>query len=149
MARKTVKTATQATANWQSRMQDVSTAQNYAAGIDRYTGNPMQAAAQPAAMQLFLTKITQSVTSGRRAARLNASPRDLWANNAKTIGVQNLQTGATKGAPKYNVQATKWQSIWQQASDAAASVPKQPGFANAAARWGASTKVMMSAAGTA
>lgn len=136
------KSAQQATNNWKAGMQAPTTAQRYKDGINSYQGNPMQAAASQA--DYWAQQVVNS--KQRYIDKLNATPVDRWRTNATTMGATALTTGATKGASKYQDYANKFQGVWQQASQAAKSLPKG-GKANALARISASMDVMMQAAG--
>jgi hypothetical protein len=141
----TVATPAQMAANWVSGMQSPTAAAKYKAGIARVTVNPMQQAASPAAMQLYLNKVQQSVTSGKRAAALNAVPMSTWQNNSINIGANLLSSGATKATAKMTAHFQKWAPIYQQASDAAKSIPKDGTISSAMARVQASLQVLMGA----
>jgi hypothetical protein len=112
--------------------------------------SPPQLAATPEAMQNYLQKVQESVTSGKRAASLNApEATQRYFQNALTIGAQNYATtGAQKAANKAAGVAQKWAPIWAQASAAAASVTGPKTMATALAKVQASMQVMKQAAGT-
>lgn len=144
-----MKTAEQMLQNWLDGMASPTTAKRYKDGIQGFNGNPMAIAASDQAEQLYLQRVQQAVASGKRKAKLLAADPNSWKQNAMTIGASALQTGATKGKPKQRAHYQKWAPIYQQAHDAAAAIPKAPGFANAAARQAAALSVLMQAAGTA
>jgi hypothetical protein len=146
MAR-SVASAAQILANWQAAAGGIG-GQKMAAGIQRTTVNPMALAAADDKLALYAQKCQASVTSGRRKAKLLAADPNLWKTNASTFGVQNWQASFQKAKVKMQNAFNKWQPIYQQASDAAAAVPKSAGLANAAARQQAAMKVLMDAAGT-
>lgn len=145
---KQVKSPQQSSQNWQQAMSAPATAQKYSAGIDRVTQSPMEQAASAAAMQLYLQRVQDAVTSGRRERALRNADFNVWKTQAKGVGAAGLARGAQKGQGKVQAHFQKWAPIYQQASDAAQSLPKG-GFAAAQARWSASTQVLMSAAGRA
>lgn len=148
MAKGQVKTAAQAAANWNTGMTGGAAATKYKAGIAAYTGNPMAAAATADAMQRYQDGVSRSITSGRRAAALNAADPNLWRNNATTIGATRLAQGASKGLPKYQAAANKLAGVWQQQRQAVDGMAKG-GLANAQARANRALEIMMNAYGTA
>lgn len=143
------KTAAQMATNWQNAMTNPQTAAKYKAGIQATTVNPMQKAASPEAQQLYLMKTQQAVQSGKMANRLNATPMTTWQNNAANIGSTQLSVGAQKGQAKVVAHFQKWQPIYQQASQAAAAIPKDGTVGTAMAKVQAAMQVMMAAAGRA
>jgi len=143
-----VKTAPQMADNWAQAMGNPQTASKYKQGIQSTTVNPMAMAATPEAMNLYATRVQESVTSGRRAQKLNAVPVDRWKNNAVNVGSTQLTVGATKAKAKVQEHFNRWASVYAQAHDAAAALPKG-GEANALARVAAAMRVMMQAAGRA
>lgn len=142
------KTSAQMAANWNQGMSSPSTAQKYKDGINSFQGNPMALAATDQAQQLYLTNTAASVSSGKRAAKLNSVPVQRWKDNAINVGSTQLSSGAVKAKQKVADHFTKWQPIYQQASAAAKALPKG-GQANALARVQAAMQVMMQAAGRA
>jgi len=146
MAQKTVASASQILQNWQGAMGNPATAQKYSAGINKVTTSPMEQAASADAEQRYIAGVQAAVNSGKRAAALRAVTLAQWKQQAMNVGAQRLASGATKGTPKYQTALQKWQPIYQEASNAAQSLPKG-GFAQAQARWAASTQVLMAAAG--
>jgi hypothetical protein len=111
--------------------------------------SPPQLAATPEALQSFLQRVQESVTSGKRAASLmDPQATQLYFQNALTIGAQNYaSTGAQKAANKAAGVAQKWAPIWAQASAAAAAVTGPKTQSTALAKVAASMQVMMQAAG--
>lgn len=142
------KTAQQMAANYQAAMQSPNTQAKYKQGIEAFTGNPMELAASDQAMQFYLNRVTESVTSGKRARRLRETPRERWHRNAITVGANQLSVGAQKAKDKVDAHFAKWAPIYQQARDAARALPKG-GKANALARVSAAMDVLMAAAGRA
>lgn len=140
------KTAQQAVANWLKGMSGA--AQAYKDGINATTVNPMQLAAAPAAMDAYLAGVQNSVTSGRRAAALQAADPGMWKQNAITVGASRLASGAQKAQGKYSNKIQKIAALWPQMKAAAAALPKG-GLANAQARANAALQVLMQGAGTA
>lgn len=113
------KTADQATQRWKSAMASGTTRQNYIDGINGYQGNPMAQAATPAALQKYQDACALSVSSGRRAARLNASSPAVWKAQAVNFGASKLATAAQQSGPKYAAWAQSAQATWQAQTDAA------------------------------
>jgi hypothetical protein len=119
-----VKSAQQIVSNWQQAMSSDRTVQNYTAGINRLTESPTAAAASGPAMQRYLDNVQRSVTSGRRAAALQSVTLEQYKAQATGIGAQRLKSGAQKGQAKMARAMQKWQPIYQQMRDTAASMPK-------------------------
>jgi hypothetical protein len=117
-----MKTAADMAAAYQRGMANAS--QNYIAGINAVTVNPMQLAATDQAMQAYQNGVMRSVSSGRRAAALNAANPATWKTNAVTVGASRLVSGAQKAKPKVDAHFQKWQPIYAQASAAASALPK-------------------------
>jgi hypothetical protein len=139
------KSAADMSSAWTGAMQRPDTAQKYAKGIQGTNVNPMEMAARPEALQLYAQRTSDSVASGRRAAKLMAVPVQRWKDNAAGTGAQRLTSGAVKAKSKVDAHFQKWAPIYQQASDAARALPKG-GQANALARVSAALNVLMSAA---
>ena len=142
---KTVKPADQINKNWVAAMQSATTQAKYKDGIARFQGNPMALAASDASTQKYLSRVQQSVTSGKRAASLNNADPALWKTNAMNIGATGLGTGATKKSAKQLKRVQAWQPIYQQASNAAAAVPDDGGLN--AGKWQAAVQVLKNAKG--
>lgn len=143
-----MKTAQQAVANWLKAMSSPTTQQAYKDGINATTVNPMAAAATPQAMDAYLNGVQNSVTSGRRAAALQAADPNVWKQNAVTVGATRLQSGAQKSQNKYANKIAKYAAVWPQMRAASAALPSG-GLANAQAKQNAALAVLMQAAGTA
>lgn len=131
--------------NWSNGMAGAGA--KYAAGINRTTANPMQLAAQPDAMQRYQDGCVRSVTSGKRAASLNAADVGTWKANAVKYGASNLATAGQKALPKYTAAAQKLAPVLSQASAAAHALPKG-GLGNAMNRVNAALSVIMGAYGS-
>jgi hypothetical protein len=143
-----VKTAQQAADAWANSMASPTTATNYKNGINAYTGNPMAAAAAPDAQQRYATNTALAVSSGRMAAKLQASDPNVWRSNATSVGAGRLSTGATKAKNKTAAAYAKLAPIWAQMQSTVAGMPKG-GLANAQARAAAALSVLMTATGKA
>lgn len=141
-------TADQIVTSWTTAMGSATTAQRYKDGINAYNGNPMALAASPDAEQRYINGVTNSVTSGRRAAALNAASPTVWKTNAINIGAQRLQSGGQKGKARYQAAMQKWAPIYANIASTVASMPKG-GLANAQARANQAISMLMQAAGTA
>jgi len=142
-----VKSAQTAIDNWNAGMRNPATISKYKAGIAAVTVSPTALAASSAAQQKYLSAVTQAVTSGRMAAKLNGVSLQQWQQQAQNIGANNLSMGAAKGLPKYTAFAQKWQPIWAQASQAAQAIPNDGSMQAALARVQAAITVMKQAAG--
>jgi len=82
-----------------------------------------------------------SVSSGRRAAALNAVSNQQWQQAAINKGAPRLASGAQQASPKQLAAAQKLQPTWQAMRDAAASAH------GAQAKWAAAMQVLMQATG--
>lgn len=139
-------TAATAAANWKAAMASPTTAANYKAGIQNCNVNPMQLAASETAMNAYQAGVLRSINSGKRVNALNSASVATWKTNATTVGVQNLQTGATKGLPKYQANIAPYAAVWPQMKAAAAALPGGS-IAAASAKQKAALTVLMEAAG--
>lgn len=144
---KQVKSAAAQNAAWLAAMQSPTAAQNYKAGVQGFSGNPMALAASPTAQARYLNSVTAAVQSGRMAAKLNAVPASYWQSQSLASGAMNLAAGARKGSAKQLAAAQRLQAIQQQASDAAAAIPSDGTAATAIAKFSAALQIMMSAKG--
>lgn len=140
------KTAAQMASAWTTAMGSANTQQKYKDGINGTTVNPMQLAAAPDAQARYAANTAEAAASGRMAAKLMSVPVQLWKDNATGVGAQRFASGAQKAASKVQRHFQQWAPIYQQASDAAKSLPKG-GVSNALARVQAAITVMMQAAG--
>jgi hypothetical protein len=139
------KTADQLANSWVSGMQNAG--QRYKDGISNVTESPMAKAAQPDAMNRYLSGVQNSVSSGKRAAALQSADFNQWKQNALNVGAGRLGTGAQKAKSRFQNQMNKWAPVYQQASQAAQAIPHDGSMGSALARVQASMQVMMSAAG--
>lgn len=137
-------TPDQIAAKWSERMGSGSTKQAYIQGVQGYQGNPMEAAA--AADDLFLRKVEESVRSGRRAARLRATPRERWLGGATGKGADRLSSGASTARPKVLAHFQTWGPRYQQVRDAVRNMPKGT-RADSEARMRAAMNMLMDFAG--
>lgn len=94
----------------------------YIEGIDSVTESPMQKAAD--ADQLYLQRVSESVSSGRRRQALLAVPMQRWKDNAKGTGSERLASGARKASDKVRAHFQKWTPIYQQMKSEIAAMPK-------------------------
>lgn len=100
------------------------TKQKYIDGINSVTESPMAKAASPAAMDLYLRRTQESVTSGKRARNLLAAPLSRYKDNATKKGADRLASGAATAVDKVRAHFQKWGPTYQQVSDTVASMPK-------------------------
>jgi len=133
---------------YQDAMASAQTKARYIEGVNRYQGNPMERAASNEAEALFLTRVQDSVQSGRRRAALLAVPVQRWKGNSTGKGSERLQSGAKAASEKHGAVLQKWAGVYQDASNAAQSLPKG-GLDAGMARCRAAAEVMMRAAGKA
>lgn len=94
----------------------------YQEGVDAVTESPMQKAAD--SDQLYLQRIQESVSSGRRRQALLAVPLSRWKDNAKGKGADRLAGGARAAADKVRAHFQKWSPIYQQIKQECAAMPK-------------------------
>lgn len=132
-------------AKWLAAMTGGAARQNYVDGINSTTVNPMQLAADQE--QLYLAMVTESVNSGRRRAALMAVPMQTWKDNATGKGSVRLADGAKTAAPKMVAHFQKWQPVYDQASAAAAAIPKDGTTDTALRKVAAAIGVLKAAAG--
>lgn len=131
---------------YQDAMASSQTKTRYTDGINRYQGNPMEKAASDDAMQLYLNRVQESVSSGRRREKLMATPVGRWKQNSVTKGAERLQTGAKAANDKHLQVLSYWAGVYDQAKSAAAALPKGDLDAGMA-RCRAAAEVMKRAAG--
>lgn len=139
------KTAEEIHQAWLTAMQSQSTKNRYKAGIEKFSGNPMQLAAD--ADQLYLRQVTAAVESGYRRNKLLAVPVSRWKNNALGTGADRLASGALKGAEKQRAAAVKFAPVYAEAAQAAAAIPKDGTEASALARVAVVMQILKRAAG--
>jgi hypothetical protein len=113
------KSADTATKKWMAAMAGGQARQNYIDGINNTQVNPMAEAATPQALQKYADACALSVSSGRRANKLNSVSPAVWKANAVNIGATRLAQAAQKGGPKYTAWAQGAAATWQAMSDAA------------------------------
>lgn len=138
----------QAVKSYLDRMSSGQVQEKYKAGIDRTAENPMAKAATDQSQQLYLQRVQESVSSGRRSQKLLAVPFQRWKDNAKNVGASRLSSGAQKAADKVRAHFQKWTPIYQQVSDTIRSMPKGT-RADSAARAVRAMEMLMDAAGKA
>lgn len=107
---------------YQDAMSSGTTKQKYQDGIDRTTDNPMVKA--EAANDLYLQRVQDSVSSGRRSAALLSAPMARWKDNSKKKGADRLSTGAMGALDKVRAHFQKWAPIYANISDTVAAMPK-------------------------
>lgn len=141
-----VKSASQANANWKAAMQSPMASQKYQQGVQAVTVSPNATAATPAAVQKYQSKTAEAVASGRLAAANNAVPLQRW-QQAAIAGAARLSSGAANGSQNQLNAATRMQSAWQAARDAAAAIPDDGTLASASAKVMAAMQAMRAGAG--
>lgn len=142
------KNMSNAAAKWVAAMQSPMTQQSYKDGVNSVTQSPTVAASTPDAEARYVSGVQQSVSSGKRAAALQAVSLQQWQQAALNKGAPRLSSGASNAQAKMQAHFAKWGPIYQQASAAAHALPKG-GLGNAMARVQASIQVLMAAAGKA
>lgn len=133
-----------AAAKWLAGMQSPTTRQNYINGVNSVQVNPAQKAAE--AQDRYLAGVMDAVNSGRMKARLMATSLQDYKTKAAGKGADRLAAGAAAAAPKMAAHFQKWGPIYDQASAAAAALPKG-GKSNAMARVAAVYDIMKQGAG--
>lgn len=114
------KTAQQASQAWQTNFAAAGPA--YTAGINAVTVSPGQLAA--AQQSLYVSQV--QANAPKWASKVAAVPISTWKTQATTVGVQNLATGATKGAAK---QAAFMQTFLPQLSSIVDALPARGAYA--------------------
>lgn len=120
--------------------------QKYIDGIQGFQGNPMELAAQQD--QFFLQRVTESVTSGKRAAALRAVPVATWKQMAVTKGAPRLGPGMAAAQDKYRAHLQRFAPVYDRITQELATMPRG-GLAAAQARSAKAIEIMMTAAGRA
>lgn len=111
----------QVTKRYLDGMTSGATKQKYIDGIDAVTESPMEKAAL--AEDLFLARVEESVRSGKRAAKLRATPLSRWKENAKKKA-DRLTSGAAAAVDKIRAHFTKWLPIYEDVSRTVNAMPK-------------------------
>lgn len=140
------KTAEQAVQRYLQSTQSGQARQRYLDGIAGTQVNPMEEAAK--ADQLYLQRVQEAVTSGRRQAALLNTPKSRWTDNATKKGADRLATGAAQAADKVRAHFQKWTPIYQQISQQVQAMPKMT-TEDSIARSAATIRAMKQAAGKA
>lgn len=117
----------------------------YKEGVQSVTVSPMELAAAPAAMDLYLRRVQESVSSGKRRQKLLEAPLERYKNNA-LAKADRLASGAKAAADKVRAHFQKWMPIYQNVHDAVKNMPKG-GVEEAKARSGKAIEMLMAAAG--
>ncbi len=138
-------TAEQAVSRYMAGMSSGQATAKYKEGVQAVTESPMEKAASPASMDLYLRKVQESVSSGRRRERLLAVPLERYKNNA-IAKADRLASGAKAAADKVRNHFAKWMPIYKNVSDAVKNMPKG-GLEEAKARSGKAIEMLMQAAG--
>lgn len=138
-------TAEQAVARYMAGMSSSTATAKYKEGVQAVTESPMEKAASPASMDLYLKRVQDSVTSGRRRDRLLAVPLDRYKSNA-IAKADRLASGAKAAADKVRAHFSKWMPIYKSVSDTVKNMPKG-GVEEAKARSGKAIEMLMQAAG--
>lgn len=120
--------------------------QKYIDNINAFQGNPMQLAADKD--DLFLQRVTESVTTGRRRAALLAVNPATWKQMAINKGAPRLGPGMQAASEKMRAALTKWAPIYDRVSQEVRQMPKGT-MADAQARSARAIQILMEAAGRA
>lgn len=130
---------------YQDAMAASSTVTKYKQGIAGVTESPMAKAASPEATDLYLRRVQESVSSGKRQRKLLEAPLQRYKDNA-TAKADRLASGAKAANDKLRAHFQKWAPIYQSVHDAVQSMPK--GTMDAAKqRAGKAIEMLMQAAG--
>lgn len=142
-------TAEQAAVRYQQGTSSPNAKQKYIDGINSVTESPMEKAASPAATQLYLNRVQESVSSGRRQQRLRETSISSWKDAATKKGADRLASGAAAAMNKVRAHFQKWMPIYAEAKAAAAAIQKDGTTATAVQKVQAAIDVMKRAAGKA
>ena len=137
-------TAEQATKRYLDAAGSGASRQKYIDGINSTTVNPMAEAAKNE--ELYLRNVTESVRSGRRAAKLNSVPVERWKKGAVTKGADRLASGAAAAADKVRAHFQTWMPIYQNVSQVVNAMPKGS-TEDSIARAAAAIRMLKQAAG--
>ncbi len=131
---------------WAQQMGSASAQANYKAGVQAQTVSPTSLAATPDAEARYIAGIQNSVSSGRRAAKLQAVTLGQWQQAAMTKGAPRLGTGAAASLPKYQAAMQGYSAVYAQIQSQLAGMPKG-GLSNAVARAQVAITALMQHAG--
>jgi hypothetical protein len=126
--------------------QSAAARQKYIDNINGFQGNPMQLAADQE--QLYLQRIQEAVSSGKRRAALLAVNPQTWKQMAATKGAARLGPGMQAAQDKMRAALTKWAPIYDQVHNEVSQMPKG-GLAESQARASRAIEILMRAAGRA
>jgi len=132
---------------WASQMGSPNSVAKYKAGIMALTSSPTALAAQPDAINRYLSGIQESVSSGRRAAALNKVSLGEYQALA-TAGAANLGTGAQRKKAKWAAAMQPYGAVYASIQSQLAGMPKG-GESAAVARAAVAIHALMAAAGKA
>ncbi len=128
------KTAAEQTAAWKAGM--AKGGAKWSQGVQQTTKNPMALAAAQA--DKMLANVSNAVTSGMWAQKLNATPVSFWRQQCQNAQASFAQ-GGNKGETKYNAFATQAQAtIYPAMRQAVAAAGSDP-----VAKVGAALQVLM------
>lgn len=134
----------QAVARYLANGASLAAKQKYIDKVNSFQGNPMELAANRD--DVFLARVTESVTSGRRRQRLMATPVALWKQNAVTKGAERLGTGMKAAEPKVRAFFQRFAPTFDRASQEVRAMPKGT-REDAKARANRAIDILMDAAG--
>jgi len=95
--------------------------EDYRQGIQGVTEAPGQKAA--AAQDKMLANITESITSGRWAAKVGAVPLDVWKRAALDKGAVRIASGVDAAMPRMQTMATNLLAAVDDAKSRIAGMP--------------------------
>lgn len=136
--------AEQAVQRYQRGMASGETLTKYKEGVGAVTESPMAKAATPEATELYLRRVQESVSSGKRQRKLLEAPLQRYKDNA-LAKADRLSSGAKAAIDKVRAHFQKWTPIYQGVKDAVAGMPKG-GMAEAQARSAKAIEMLMQAA---
>lgn len=96
--------------------------EDYRKGVQRVTEAPGAAAARQA--DLMLRKLTESITSGKWAARVGSVSLQEWKDSASGKGVARIAAGVQSAAPGMQQMAQRLLAAVDQAVAAANQTPR-------------------------
>lgn len=115
-------TAEAAVKRYTEAAQQGTTKSKYKEGIDAVIDNPMQKAADKD--DLFLRRVQESVSTGKRRQKLLAVPMQRWKDNAKGKGADRLASGMVAAADKVRAHFQVWTPRYNEISQTVQAMPK-------------------------
>lgn len=109
---------------WAQNMSSQATQTKIKTSVQTTSKNPMALAASADALARYASACQDSVTSGRRAAALNAVPVSKWKDGIILKGLSRLSSGAQAALSTVQATVAKFAPVWSQITTAVATMPK-------------------------